>query len=93
MNTIIFNAGWHCSGDHPRRVKDEEFSDNVLIDMDGRRMHYRVGWYDFKDRKWHIYDRNYDTSKNREGLAVSKHLKWSYLPLAEYDGKPDSYFK
>jgi len=60
----------------------EGYSEDVLIDVDGWRKNFRVGWYDHENKLWFIYD---DT--NWKVKINKKHMKWFYLPLASKDKK------
>jgi hypothetical protein len=55
----------------------------VLIDLNGHRKDFTVGFYDYDDEKWFFRDPDADESFERE------HMKWFYLPLAELDSPQD----
>jgi len=50
------------------------YSEDVLIDVYGDGMTYRVGWYDFDEKKW-VSD-----YKDSEQLHESKELRWRHIP-------------
>lgn len=66
--------------DEPPADTGEGYSDDVLIDYDGHRKHFTVGWYDHDEKRWMF--REEDTS-----LLELEHMKWTYLNLAKYDKK------
>lgn len=68
------HAGWHDSTDLPSN-KGDGYSVDVLCDVNGNRKDFRVGWYDFDDKKWMFHD------LDRSWLD-EEHLKWASLPLA-----------
>lgn len=63
----------------PEEVKldgvPEGYSEDVLIDLDGLRREFRVGWYDFDDDKWRLHD------KAMQKFIDRKNMKWLKLPL------------
>jgi len=64
----------------PQHNGKEGYSDDVLIDVDGNRKTFVIGWYDFDENKWEV----------PYFLKTSidlKHMKWMYLPLAKYDNE------
>lgn len=54
---------------------------DVLIDLDGKRKDFQVGWYDFDAKEWRFYSDVHPNIKNR----YAKSILWAYLPLAELD--------
>lgn len=80
----IFNhGGWHTSKETPTLVFDseglpEDMSVDVLIDVDGNRKTFRVGYYDIdfetKEGTWTLY------GDERIDIELD-HMKWTYLPL------------
>lgn len=52
------------------------YSKDVLIDMDGYRKNFRIGWYDFDDKEWRLHDKGAE-----ESLDI-KNMRWQTLPLA-----------
>jgi hypothetical protein len=66
--------GWPAFESHqlPENTGDG-FSEDVLIDIDGMRKKFVVGWYDFDEKKWVT-----------DVVAVKinqKKMKWLKLPL------------
>lgn len=56
-------------------AKDEDgCSENVLIDLNGWRRDFRVGWYDHNNKQWmfHVDDIS---------VLELDHMTWTYLPL------------
>jgi len=82
---IGFDASWNGIDVFPPRVigffdgKDypENYTDNVLIDLDGNRKHFDTGWYDYDTKDWHTVGKE----------KVKPTMKWQLLPLAKYDKK------
>lgn len=70
------HADWHNSDEFPSDKTGEGYSVDVLCDVNGNRKEFRVGWYDFDDKAWQFHD------TDRSWLE-EKHLKWTYLPLAD----------
>lgn len=68
---------FHPMTEAPDRDGEEDYSDDVLIDLDGSRESYRVGWYDFENQTWRLHD--------LDSAIEEEHAKWCYLPLAKYD--------
>lgn len=58
----------------------EGFSDDVLIDLDGWRKHFAIGWYDHDDKEWRFHQ------EDRSQFEPAN-MKWTYLPLEKYDKK------
>jgi len=63
----------------PFKYSNKECSDTVLIDIDGNRKWFVLGWYDFEYNKW-----SHSSDTNDE---ITIHMRWTYLPLAKYDKK------
>lgn len=74
--TKIFDI-WHPISEHPTQDGDEDYSDDVIIDLDGYRETFRVGWYDFENQAWRLHD--------LDSAVEEDNAKWSYLPLNKYD--------
>lgn len=81
---LFRHGGWDDSTKHPGRNYNEwkddgrpEYSVDVLIDLDGNRKVFRVGYYDFNSKKWIVYDQN-----QAEYLEVD-HMKWTSIPLVD----------
>jgi len=76
----FFDANFHGYNDIPRSLMTSHYgaqtSDEVLIDLDGNRKYFSIGWYDFDELKW----------ISQEG-EVEKTMVWTNLPLAKYDKK------
>lgn len=66
--------GWHNYDEVPKGNFPDGYSFDVLIDLNGKRKDFRVGWYDFDNKEWmfHVMD----TSS-----IVLQHLSWTKLPL------------
>lgn len=75
----IFDATWHKGSiEKPLRTYKEPIgSEDVLIDLTGKREIFRVGYYSYTAKKWIIYDQNH-------GYKL-RYLYWQCLPLAKYD--------
>lgn len=80
---------WYSADQHPNDVEtgkpmtDNEghgYSDNVLIDLDGWRKDFAIGWYDHDNKEWMFHQED-------KSLLDLNHMKWTYLPLAKYDKK------
>ena len=69
-------TNFHDMDDHPE-VGDEGYSDDVLIDLDGWRKDFRIGYYD-KDNGWQVYQHAHDGEETKLDL---KHGKWTHLPI------------
>lgn len=65
----------------PSIGENEGYSDDVLIDIDGYRKHFSIGYYDYDNKRWFIRD-----EESRPDLDL-EHMSWTYLPLAKYDKK------
>ena len=59
-----------------------KITQDVLIDVDGNRDTFRVGWYDHDDGEWRLHDVN-------AMQYIDNHMRWSFLPLAIYDTNPE----
>lgn len=68
---------WHQATELPDHSGEDGYSDDVLIDLDGNRETFRVGWYDFDEKAWMLYD--------TDSAVIYEHAKWRYLPMAKYD--------
>lgn len=62
----------------PFEDEEQAASVNVLIDTDGNRTDFAIGYYSFVDECWRYTDLN-----NVEDYG--KNLRWFHLPLAKYD--------
>lgn len=71
----ILDGSWHTAIEKNAKVGDE-VSESVLIDTDGTRRFFTIGWYDFGQRKW--------ISNDGEELNEDQ-LVWQLLPLSKYD--------
>jgi hypothetical protein len=76
------HGGWHNSTEFPKPNYKEwvdeggpTYSEDVLIDIDGYRKRFRVGWYDFEDKQWNLYDLE-------TGTFEVDNLRWTCIPLA-----------
>lgn len=68
------HGGWNNYDETPEGNFPDGYSFDVLIDLNGNRKDFRVGWYDFDKKEWmfHVSDVS--------ALEI-EHLKWTYLPL------------
>ncbi len=57
---------------------DDQYTDDVLIDIDGNRKFFHVGWFDHSELKWMFKDEVTPT-------IDLEHGKWCYLPMVKYD--------
>jgi len=76
-NDIIIFDVLHDGNEYPYRLDVQGYSDSVLIDPDGTRNFFTIGWYDFDEQKWVNNDDHDLTNKDK--------LRWQYLPLNKYD--------
>lgn len=78
------DATWHDHEAVPEEVIHEGerqgYSDDVLIDLDGHRKDYAIGWYDFDTKEWAL-----DSEKFTQDDIDHEHMSWRRLPLAKYD--------
>ncbi len=65
----------------PFSKNGHEYTEDVLIDLDGNRQHFSIGYYHLIDEEWMIKDKEYDK------LFDARNMKWTYLPLAKCDNK------
>ena len=56
------------------------YSTDVLIDIDGFRRNFQIGWYDHEDKQWNLH---------AHGFHVTVHMRWSFLQLAIYEAHPE----
>jgi hypothetical protein len=74
--TLLF-TDFHPSTDHPAEevIKGEGqgYSEEVLIDIDGYRLFFRIGYYDMDNKTWFLVE-----STDKIDL---KHMRWTNLPL------------
>lgn len=63
----------------PKKDGDSGESDRVLIDLEGDRTEFIIGYYDFIEKDW--------WDDNGGGIIVDENMRWMYLPLAKYDTK------
>src|SRR6187551_1002600 len=75
----VFDASWNRSDVLPNESGLlTGFSDDVLIDVDGKRKTFVKGWYNHDIKQWRSGDEGF------KGVVKSE-IKWQYLPLAKYD--------
>jgi hypothetical protein len=87
---IVFDANTFGPNEVPCEVITNNeragYSHDVLIDLDGTRTHFSVGYYLFDDYRpgtgeWMLY---------KAGQEVDpENMRWSFLPLAIYDTHPE----
>lgn len=58
-----------------RLSEKQGHSEDVLIDIDGWRKEFRVGWYDHERDIWYLHD------KSMEKYIERARMKWTYLPI------------
>jgi hypothetical protein len=75
---VIFTEAFGLDNPPPVSEQDAPMSEDVLVDLNGHRKDFVIGWYDHDDKEW-VY-RAEDTS-----LLEFEHGQWMYLPLAKYD--------
>jgi hypothetical protein len=72
-------TNFYGNGAKPEEVevdgKPDGYSIDVLIDLDGNRKDFRIGWYDFDDKKWRLH------YQSAEIQIEVEHMKWTNLPL------------
>lgn len=71
---MVLDASWHGINDMPFDG-DDGYTDSVLIDIDGNRKTFTIGWHDNDDKVW----------RNIGDDEIDPTMKWQYLPLAKYD--------
>lgn len=54
----------------PEQNPSEDYSYDVVIDLDGNRKNFRIGWYDFTEKEWRFHDHEAYRSLDLE------HMKW-----------------
>lgn len=75
----VNHAGYSSLEVIPDRMHNESLTDPVLIDTDGNRKNYVVGYYNQDHEKWILSD---------PGIPLDmEHGVWCYLPLSKYDKK------
>lgn len=71
MDNIYYTV--HPLSEPPTELQNNDHTLNcsydMVIDMDGRRKHFQIAWFDFDDKQWHFHED--DTS-----LLIEKHAKW-----------------
>lgn len=79
MSNLLF-TNWHNSKEFPAEItlngEPEGYSEDVLIDIDGYRKNFRVGWYDFDDKEWRLYD-----VVAQKEIDLAWDIRWTELPL------------
>lgn len=70
-------TNFHSMDEHPEEVNGEGYTDDVLIDIDGKRETFRVGWYDPERDQWYLHDK-------KEHVELDVAL-WCHLPLIKND--------
>ncbi len=78
----VFDANTFGPDEVPVPTKSSRggHSEDVLIDLNGERRDFRVGWYDHHEGAWLFH---------QDGVYESKTMRWSFLPLAIYDTNPE----
>lgn len=70
----VSHGGWFPPETLPVDL-GEGYSNNVLIDMDGSRNHYSIGWYDHDESKWFF--------QGDDSFFHPTAMRWSNLPLTK----------
>jgi hypothetical protein len=88
MDNILLGMEAHSMSELPKEITDKDGdllgrSDDVLIDIDGKREHFIIGFCSYDDEThefdgWVYYNNDFKVTKN---------AKWLRLPLAKYDPK------
>lgn len=80
----VFDANTFGPDEVPAAVTVDEvnygYSCDVLIDVDGNRNNFRIGWYDYDEEEWMTHSKNH---------TVTDGMRWSFLPLAIYETNPE----
>lgn len=58
------------------RKKKSEYSIDVLIDLNGYRKDWAIGWYDFSDKEWRFH-------QDDVSLLELDQMRWMYLPTMQ----------
>lgn len=61
----------------PSIGETEGYSDDVLIDLDGYRKYFAIGYYDHDNKRWFVRDED-----SRQDLDL-KHMKWTLSAAGE----------
>jgi hypothetical protein len=61
----------------PPKEEGEDYSVDVLVDLNGNREHFIIGHYDYQEKKWYFH--------GDDSVLELEHMRWMYLPLAKYD--------
>jgi hypothetical protein len=78
---MIFDTAYTSKQLPPRDENEDDLSDYVLIDMDGKRENFFVGYYNFSIGSWYT----------RHGEVIDlDHMRWTFLNLAKYEKNPPS---
>lgn len=67
--------------DIPADRDEDGYSDNRLIDLNGHRIEFAIGYYDHKNSRWIICD------DDKRSLFEPEHMTYQRLPLAKYDNE------
>jgi len=71
--TKVFDASWHNGNELPPALEGQDYSESVLVDPDGRRKDFYIGWYDHDCKKWMF--------QCEDQVQHDEHLKWQDLPF------------
>lgn len=77
----VFDATTFGHDEVPVQQSAAGWSTDVLIDLTGERKKFAFGWYDHKYCGWFL--------DNNIMVHNPKKMRWSFLPLAIYDTKPE----
>jgi hypothetical protein len=73
----FYNGAEYVPGNKIRKMN---ISVDVLIDVDGKRETFVMGWFDFDLNHWVSGDDHF------QKVVLSK-MKWAFLPLRRLDGR------
>lgn len=70
------HGSWHNGNEILFPVNEDGISSDKLIDIDGKRKTFRVGWYASDEKQWYYYHEENDQPIDQ------KNMKWTELPLS-----------
>lgn len=72
---IILGQVYHRFDEPPKQVvKEHGYSQDVLIDLDGEKKHWAIGWYDYDEKAWRFYQSDVSHLAPEDAL-------WTNLPI------------
>lgn len=81
-DSALHFTNFHSMDEHPGELEGQGFTDDVLIDVDGNRKTFRVGYYDTENDTWHLYVKSDDATID---LMYLQEALWCHLPLIKND--------